>query len=135
MQGCLGVASRDDGTLEENGPYKAEEKGPGDMEGGWPWEDRETPREKAVDDEAGTAGRQSSGGLPKSAEDARGELRTAEDARGLPRTAEDGRGCPRTAEDCCHSRSWKSRGRTLHGISEGTSPADTLAADWWPPQA
>lgn len=52
------------------------------MEGGWPWEDRETPGEKAVDDEAGTAGRQSSGGQP----------RTAEDARGLPRMPEDGRG-------------------------------------------
>lgn len=87
MQGCLGVASRDDGTLEENGPYKAEEKGPRDMEGRWQWEDRETPGEKAVDDEAGTAGRQSSGGLPKSAKDARGEPRTAEDARGRPRTA------------------------------------------------
>lgn len=99
MQGCLGVTSRDDGTLEENGPYKAEEKGPGDMEGRWQWEDRETPGEKAVDDEAGTAGRQSSGGLPKSAEDARGEPRTAEDARGLPRTAEDCRGRPRMPED------------------------------------
>lgn len=62
------------------------------MEGGWPWEDRETPREKAVDDEAGTAGMQSSGGLPKSAEDARGEPRTAEDCRGRPRMPEDGRG-------------------------------------------
>lgn len=45
------------------------------MQGGWPWENRATPRGKAVDDEAGMAVMQL-------------QTETAEDGRGRPRTPE-----------------------------------------------